>query len=103
MKLKKLRILAIKAIFDPKNPFLTNSIVDRIEIQAEITSFNMRYYMNLTKLRLPSRLATITKQAVGGAEGFWVAGLRVRQLKIGSKSCFAALLKNFKLVYGPFG
>ena len=26
--------------------------------------------------------------AVAGAEGFWVAELRVRQLKIGSKSCF---------------
>ena len=28
-------------------------------------------------------------RAVAGAEGFWVAELRVRQLKIGSKSCFA--------------
>ena len=27
-------------------------------------------------------------RAVAGAEGFWVAELRVRQLKIGSKSCF---------------
>ena len=26
-------------------------------------------------------------RAVAGAEGFWVAELRVRQLKIGSKSC----------------
>ena len=26
--------------------------------------------------------------AVAGAEGFWSAELRVRQLKIGSKSCF---------------
>ena len=42
---QKLRILAIKAILDPKNPFLTNSIDDRIKIKAEITSFNMRYYM----------------------------------------------------------
>ena len=32
----KLRILAIKAIFDPKNPFLTNLIDDRIKIKAEI-------------------------------------------------------------------
>ena len=29
--------------------------------------------------------------AVAGAEIFWVAGLRVRQLKIGCKSCFANL------------
>ena len=49
---QKLRILAIKAIFDPKNPFLTDSIDDSIKIKAEITSFNMRYYMNLIKLRL---------------------------------------------------
>ena len=27
-------------------------------------------------------------RAVAGADGFWVAELRVRQLKIGSKSCF---------------
>jgi hypothetical protein len=49
---QKLRILAIKAIFDPKNPFLTNSIDDIIKIKAEITSFNIRYYMNVIKLRL---------------------------------------------------
>ena len=30
---------------------------------------------------------------VGGAEGFWVAELRVRQLKIGSKSCCAIYIK----------
>ena len=30
--------------------------------------------------------------AVAGAEGFWVAELRVWQLKIGSKSCFANYL-----------
>ena len=34
---QKLRILAIKAIFDKKNPFLTNSTVDRIKIKAETT------------------------------------------------------------------
>jgi hypothetical protein len=28
-------------------------------------------------------------RAVAGAEGVWVAELRVRQLKIGRKSCFA--------------
>ena len=28
-------------------------------------------------------------RTVAGAEGFWVAELRVQQLKIGSKSCFA--------------
>ena len=27
-------------------------------------------------------------RTVAGAKGFWVAELRVRQLKIGSKSCF---------------
>ena len=30
----------------------------------------------------------IKLRAVAGAEEFWVAELRVRQLKIGSKSCF---------------
>ena len=30
--------------------------------------------------------------AVVGAEGFWFAELRVRQLKIGCKSCFGKLL-----------
>ena len=42
----KWKILAIKAIFDPKNPFLTDSIDDNIKIKAEIPSFNMRYYLN---------------------------------------------------------
>ena len=51
--------LRIKAIFDPKNPFLNNSIDDRIKIKAEITSFNMTYYMNLIKLRLCLQVATI--------------------------------------------
>ena len=49
---QNLRILAIKAIYDPKNPFLTDSIDDSMKINAEITSFNMRYYMNFIKLRL---------------------------------------------------
>ena len=31
---QKLRILAIKAIFDPKNPFLTDSIDDSIKISS---------------------------------------------------------------------
>ena len=31
---QKLRILAIKAIFDPKNPFLTDSIDNSIEITS---------------------------------------------------------------------
>ena len=43
--------------------------------------------MNLIKLRLRLRVATI-KNASWGAEGFWLAELRVRQLKIGCKSCF---------------
>jgi hypothetical protein len=30
-----------------------------------------------------------------GAEGFWVAELRVRQLKIGSKSCFGIYTQIF--------
>ena len=30
--------------------------------------------------------------AVAGAEGFWVAELRVRQLKIGRKSCYYGFL-----------
>ena len=34
------------------------------------------------------KVARATCEVVG-AEGFWVAELRVRQLKIGSKSCFA--------------
>ena len=33
---QKLSLLAIKAIFDPKNPFLTNFIDDRIKIKAKI-------------------------------------------------------------------
>ena len=35
---QKLRFLAIKAMFDPNNPFLTDSIDDRIKIKTEITS-----------------------------------------------------------------
>ena len=49
----------------------------------------MRYYINLIKFascdHQKSKLRT-----VAGAEGFGVAGLWVRQLKIGSKSCFGA-------------
>ena len=58
---QKLRILAIEAIFDPKNQFLTASIDDRIIIKAEITSFIMRYCINSIKLRLQLRVATIKK------------------------------------------
>ena len=36
---------------------------------------------------------------VVGAEGFWVAELRVRQLKIGSKSCFADSFLNINKKY----
>ena len=89
---QKLRILAIKVNFDPKNSFLTNSIDDRIKIKTEITSSNMRYCINFNKVAVA--LASCDHQkcklrAVAGAEGFWVAELRVRQLKIGEKSCFA--------------
>ena len=34
-------------------------------------------------------------RAVAGVEGFWVAELRVRQLKLGRKSCFG----NFLVLY----
>ena len=43
------------------------------KIKAEILSFKMRCYVYKIKLK---------------AEGFWVAELRVRQVKIGRKSCF---------------
>ena len=46
------------------------------------------------KLRLRLRVATTKKASfarVAGAERFGVAGLRVRQLKIGRKSCFGIL------------
>ena len=75
---QKLRILAIKAIFDPRNPFLYDVIDDSMKIKDEITSFNMRYYMNLIKLRLRLRVATIKK-----ASCVW---LRVRR-DFGLRSC----------------
>ena len=73
---QKLRILEIKAIFDPKNSFLSNSIDDRIKIKAEITSFFIRYYMNFIKLRLRLQVATIKKAscAFRGRLGCKVAG-----------------------------
>ena len=69
-----------------------NSIDDRMKIRAGITSFNMRYYMYIIKVALA--LASCDHQksklrAVAGGEGFRVAELRVWQLKIGRKSCFA--------------
>ena len=74
--------------FQQLKQFLTNSIDDGIKIKAEITSFNMRYYLyEFDKLRL--RVATIKKASCAGVEGLWVVELQVRQLKIGSKSCFA--------------
>ena len=90
---QKLRIFTIKAIFDPQNSFSTNSRDDKIKIKAEIKSFNMRYYKNLIKLWSVA-IASCDHQksklhTVASAEGFWVAELWVRQLKIGRKSCFA--------------
>ena len=38
-------------------------------------------------------------RALAGAEGFWVAELQVRQLKIGSKSCFGTQLQNERFFY----
>ena len=40
-------------------------------------------------------------RAVAGAELCWVAELRVRQLKIGSKSCFGGFHNPFGLAYSP--
>ena len=37
-------------------------------------------------------------RAVAGAEGFWVAELRVRQLKIVSKSCFGIYVQIIAIV-----
>ena len=37
-------------------------------------------------------------RVVAGAEGFWVVELRVRQLKIGSKSCFGFLKKSIMML-----
>ena len=81
----KLRILEIEVIFDSKNPFFNNSMDDRIKTKAEITIFEMRYYMYILKLHMHLRVATIKKAS-------W-ARLRVSrdfglQIKIGSKSCF---------------
>ena len=75
-----MRILAIKAIFDLKNPFLTNSIDDRIKIKAEITRLYMRYYVYIIKVVVV--VATCNHQkcklcAIVGVEGCWVAELRV--------------------------
>ena len=55
----------------------------------------MRYYINFFKVA--GAVASCDHQksklrAVAGAEGFWVAELRVRQLKIGRKSWFVVLI-----------
>ena len=63
----------IKANFDPKNSFLTNSRDDRIKIKAEITNFNMRYYDKLIKLR-PSKKQVARGCGCGGVLGCGVAG-----------------------------
>ena len=75
-------LLAIKVIFDPKNPFLSNLGDDRIKIKAK---FNKVAVALASCDHQKSKL-----RAVAGAERFWVAGLRVRQLKIGRKSCFGS-------------
>jgi hypothetical protein len=49
---QKLRILAILPIFDPKNPFLADSIDDSRKIKAEILFFRMRYYVYKIKLQV---------------------------------------------------
>ena len=82
-----MKISAIKAILDTKkNPFVTNSRDARIEIKAEISSFNMRWYMNLIKLRVRLRVATIKKASC--------ARLRVRSY-VELRSCGCG---NSKLV-----
>ena len=91
----KYRILAIKAIFDPKNQFLTTSIDDRIDIEVEITSFNIIWYMYVIKVAVALASCDLQKCklcVVTGAEGFRFAELWVRQLKIDRKSCFAILI-----------
>ena len=55
--------------------------------------------MSLIKLRLRLRVASCEHQKCklrAVAEGFWLAELRVRQLKIGSKSCFGYNIKICK-------
>ena len=63
---------------------------DRIKTKAKITSFEMRYYMYILKLHMHLRVATIKKAIC--------KQLRVRQLKIGSKSCFGTNIKKFALL-----
>ena len=64
--------------FQQLKQFMTDSIDDRMKIKAEITSFNTRYYMNLIKLRLRLRVATIKNASC--------ARLRVRR-DFGLRSC----------------
>ena len=99
---KKLRILAIKAIFDPKNPFLTNSIDDRMKIKAEISSFNMRYYIyEFDKVVLVLTSCDHQKSKLCAvADHFWVAELQVWQVKIGRKSCFGVLCNKMGTFWG---
>ena len=71
--------LSLLAIFDPKNPFLSNLKDDRIKKKLK---FNKVAVALASCDHQKSKLCT-----VAGVERFWVAGLRVRQLKIGRKSC----------------
>ena len=91
------------AIFDTKNQFLTDLIDDRMKIKSEITSSNSRYYIyefNKVAVALASCDHQKSKlRAVASAEEFWVAELQVRQLKIGSKSCFVNFIKEYGFMF----
>ena len=75
---------------------MTDSIdASSIKIKAKITSFN--------KVAVASCHHQKSKlQAVEGAEVFWVAELRVQQLKIVSKSCFEFYIHKIQLISDPF-
>ena len=64
--------------FWSKLQFCSSTLRDRIRIKAEITSFDMRYYMNLIKLCLRLWVTTIKKASC--------AQLRVRR-DFGVRSC----------------
>ena len=65
---------------------MTNSIDDRIKIKAEITNFNMRYYVYVyNKVAVALALASCDHQK---CKLRMVAELQVGQLNIGLKSCF---------------
>ena len=67
-----------------------------VKKHIHVNSMNYVHLLYIVNIFAMINAIWLTVYTYAGAEGFWVAELRVRQLKIGSKSC----LGNFTTFLG---